>query len=112
MDQNRRAVSDPSLQEAREAADGYGNGKEEEMPDFHEVRALSLHLYQKTGKAGQKIAGRASQDMTRTIRRTTRRESGPRRFQTSISVNRGIVLRQFCAYFAQNLNEKRDQRRK
>lgn len=35
------------------------------MPGFHGVRALSLHLYQKAGKDGQKIAGHVSQDMTK-----------------------------------------------
>lgn len=39
--------------------------KEEEMPGFHEVRALSLHLYQKAGKDGQKVAGLASESMTK-----------------------------------------------
>jgi len=35
------------------------------MPGFHEVRALSLHLYKKAGKDGQKIAGHASEEMTK-----------------------------------------------
>ncbi|AHZ72766.1 hypothetical protein OU5_5687 [Pseudomonas mandelii JR-1] len=35
------------------------------MPGFHEVRALSLHLYKKAGKDGQKIAGHASESMTK-----------------------------------------------
>ncbi|VVN65176.1 hypothetical protein PS726_00044 [Pseudomonas fluorescens] len=35
------------------------------MPGFHEVRALSLHLYKKAGKDGQKIAGHASEGMTK-----------------------------------------------
>jgi hypothetical protein len=34
-----------AFKEAREAADCYKGWKEEEMPGFHEVRALSLHLY-------------------------------------------------------------------
>jgi hypothetical protein len=33
------------------------------MPGFHEVRALSLHLYKKAGKDGQKIAGHASEQL-------------------------------------------------
>jgi len=35
------------------------------MPGFREVRALSLHLYQKAGKDDQKIAGHASETMTK-----------------------------------------------
>lgn len=54
-----------AFKEAREAAGCYKGWKEEEMPGFHEVRALSLHLYQKAGKDGQKIAGHASEKMTR-----------------------------------------------
>ena len=54
-----------AFKEAREAAGCYAGWKEEEMPGFHEVRALSLHLYQKAGKDGQKIAGHASETMTR-----------------------------------------------
>jgi hypothetical protein len=38
---------------------------EEEMPGFHEVRALSLHLYKKAGKDGQKIAEHSSKEMTK-----------------------------------------------
>lgn len=54
-----------AFKEAREAADCYKGWKEEEMPGFHEVRALSLHLYKKAGKEGQKIAGHASEEMTK-----------------------------------------------
>lgn len=54
-----------AFKEAREAAGCYKGWKEEEMPGFHEVRALSLHLYQKAGKDGQKIAGHASETMTK-----------------------------------------------
>lgn len=54
-----------AFKEARDAAGCYKGWKEEEMPVFHEVRALSLHLYQKAGKDGQKIAGHASESMTR-----------------------------------------------
>jgi integrase len=39
-----------AFKEAREVAGCYKGWKEEEMPGFHEVRALSLHLYQKAGK--------------------------------------------------------------
>ena len=54
-----------AFKEAREAANCYAGWKEEEMPGFHEVRALSLHLYKKAGKDGQKIAGHASEKMTK-----------------------------------------------
>ncbi|KMT57098.1 hypothetical protein ACR52_00310 [Pseudomonas fildesensis] len=53
----------------REAANCYAGWKEEEMPGFHEVRALSLHLYKKAGKDGQKIAGHASEGMTKNYQR-------------------------------------------
>ncbi|MNH44031.1 hypothetical protein D3C79_1060760 [compost metagenome] len=35
------------------------------MPGFHEVRALSLHLYKRAGKDGQKIAEHATEGMIR-----------------------------------------------
>ncbi|MFJ3486203.1 phage integrase Arm DNA-binding domain-containing protein [Pseudomonas sp. NPDC090202] len=54
-----------AFKEAREAANCYKGWKEEEMPGFHEVRALSLFLYKKAGKDGQKIAGHASEEMTK-----------------------------------------------
>ena len=41
------------------------------MPGFHEVRALSLHLYKRAGKDGQAIAGHASEIMTKTTRKIT-----------------------------------------
>ena len=52
-----------AFKEAREAAGCYKGWKEEEIPGFHEVRALSLHLYQKAGKDGQKITGHSSETM-------------------------------------------------
>ncbi|TFH81870.1 tyrosine-type recombinase/integrase [Pseudomonas kribbensis] len=54
-----------AFKKARDEAGCYKGWKEEEMPGFHEVRALSLHLYQKAGKDGQKIAGHASESMTK-----------------------------------------------
>ena len=54
-----------SFKEARELAGCYADWKEEEMPGFHEVRALSLHLYKRAGKDGQAIAGHASETMTK-----------------------------------------------
>jgi len=58
-----------AFKDARDAAECYKGWKEEEMPGFHEVRALSLHLYKKAGKDGQKIAGHASEGMTRNYQR-------------------------------------------
>ncbi|MNF84163.1 hypothetical protein D3C84_665130 [compost metagenome] len=58
-----------AFKEAREASNCYAGWKEEEMPGFHEVRALSLHLYKKAGKDGQKIAGHASEGMTKNYQR-------------------------------------------
>jgi len=54
---------------AREDAGCYSDWSDEEMPGFHEVRALSLHLYKKAGKDGQKIAGHASEEMTKNYQR-------------------------------------------
>lgn len=54
-----------AFKDARDAAGCYRDLKEEEMPGFHEVRALSLHLYKRAGKDDQKIAGRATEGMTR-----------------------------------------------
>ncbi|MNR35995.1 hypothetical protein D3C85_1538790 [compost metagenome] len=58
-----------AFKDARETAECYKGWKEEEMPGFHEVRALSLHLYKKAGKDGQKIAGHASEGMTKNYQR-------------------------------------------
>ncbi len=58
-----------AFKEAREAAGCYADWKEEEQPGFHEIRALSLHLYKKAGKDGQKIAGHASEEMTKNYQR-------------------------------------------
>jgi hypothetical protein len=99
-----------AFKEAREAADCYKGWKEEEMPGFHEVRALSLHLYKKAGKDGQKIAGHASEEHDQKLSEGSRGSGlvrgGPRpRYQR----NRRIVLRQFCAGFAPTRNEKGNQ---
>lgn len=58
-----------AFKDAREAANCYAGWKEEELPGFHEVRALSLHLYKKAGKDGQKIAGHTSESMTQNYQR-------------------------------------------
>jgi len=51
--------------DARAAAGCYPDWSVAEMPGFHEVRALSLHLYKRAGKDAQKIAGHATEGMTR-----------------------------------------------
>lgn len=58
-----------AFKESRDAAGCYARWSEEEMPGFHEVRALSLRLYKKAGKDGQKIAGHASEEMTMNYQR-------------------------------------------
>nr|WP_024308557.1 tyrosine-type recombinase/integrase [Pseudomonas sp. P818] len=58
-----------AFKEAREAAGCYANWADEEQPGFHEIRALSLHLYKKAGKDGQRIAGHASEEMTKNYQR-------------------------------------------
>jgi len=52
-----------------DAAECYASWKDEEQPGSHEVRALSLHLYKKAGKDGQKIASHASEGMTKNYQR-------------------------------------------
>lgn len=54
---------------ARDEANPYKGLKDEEMPGFHEIRALSLHLYKRAGKDGQRIAGHASEEMTKNYQR-------------------------------------------
>ncbi|MBA1290527.1 phage integrase Arm DNA-binding domain-containing protein [Pseudomonas japonica] len=54
-----------AFKDARDASGCYADWKEEEMPGFHEIRALTLHLYKRAGKDGQKIAGHATENMTR-----------------------------------------------
>ncbi len=58
-----------AFEDARDACGCYKGWKEEEMPGLHKIRALSLHLYKRAGKDGQKIAGHASEEMTRNYQR-------------------------------------------
>jgi integrase len=58
-----------AFKEARDEAGCYSTWKDEEQPGFHEIRALSLHLYKRAGKDGQRIAGHASEDMTKNYQR-------------------------------------------
>lgn len=59
-----RYLSD-AFKKARDDAGVYSHFSDKEMPTFHEIRALSIHLYTKAGKDAQKIAGHASPDMTK-----------------------------------------------
>lgn len=54
-----------AFQDARKLAGCYADWTDAEMPGFHEVRALSLHLYKKAGKDAQIIAGHATEAMTK-----------------------------------------------
>ncbi len=54
-----------AFKEARDAANPYPDWEPEEQPGFHELRALSLHLYKKAGKDGQKLAGHSTRKMTK-----------------------------------------------
>lgn len=54
-----------AFKNARAAAGCYADWTDAEQPGFHEIRALSLHLYKKEGKDGQKIAGHATEGMTK-----------------------------------------------
>ncbi len=69
------------------------------MPGFHEVRALSLHLYKNAGKDGQKIAGHASEGMTKNYQRDHEEviwsEAIP-------DLNISEITGWFCAGFAQS----------
>lgn len=58
-----------TFKEARDAAGCYVGWSEAEMPGFHEVRALSLHLYKRAGKDAQIIAGHATEAMTKNYQR-------------------------------------------
>jgi len=50
LDEDRGKVLTRAFKDARDAAECYASWKDEEQPGFHEVRALSLHLYKKAGK--------------------------------------------------------------
>ena len=54
-----------AFKEARDAANPYPDWGPEEQPGFHKLRALSLHLYKKAGKDGQKLAGHSTRKMTK-----------------------------------------------
>ncbi|MGI4836385.1 MAG: hypothetical protein ACRYF9_02060 [Janthinobacterium lividum] len=90
-----------ALKDARVAAGCYKGWKEEELPGFHEVRALSLHLYKRAGKDGQKIAGHASEEMTRNYQRDHADVVWSEVERTWISAKSlggfAPVLRMFCA---------------
>ena len=54
-----------AFKEARDQAKAYPHLQPEEQPGFHQIRALSQHLYKKAGKDPQKIAGHANPSSTK-----------------------------------------------
>lgn len=54
-----------AFKEAREAAGCYPDWSQAEMPGFHEVRAMAIKLYKRSGQDAQKIAGHATEEMTK-----------------------------------------------
>lgn len=57
-----------AFQEARAAANAYPGWKEEELPGFHEIRALVTQLYKRQGRSAeevQRLLGHAEATMTR-----------------------------------------------
>lgn len=45
-------------------ANAYPELKGRQLPSFHEIRALSIHLHKKAGKSAQTLAGHATEKMT------------------------------------------------
>ena len=86
-----------SFKEARELAGSYADWKEDEMPGFHEVRALSLHLYKRAGKDGQAIAGHASETMTKNYQKD---QANVIWSDAIPDLNISEITGQFCAHFA------------
>ena len=91
-----------AFKDARDAAGCYSDLKEEEMPGFHEVRALSLHLYKRAGKDGQKIAGHTTEGMTVNYQKGHEDVVWSEVEADRYWRIRRIVLRAFCASFAQH----------
>lgn len=54
---------------ARDASGAYPGWSDDEMPGFHEIRALALLLYKRAGRDGRIIAGHATEAMTRNYQR-------------------------------------------
>ena len=46
------------------AANAYPELNGRQLPSFHEIRALSIHLHKKAGKSAQTLAGYATEKMT------------------------------------------------
>lgn len=49
---------------ASKAANAYPGLKGRQLPSFHEIRALSIHLHKKVGKSAQTLAGHSTEKMT------------------------------------------------
>lgn len=54
-----------AFKKATEESGAYRELTEAEKPTFHEIRALSIKMYKQQGKDAQKIAGHASEQMTK-----------------------------------------------
>lgn len=52
------------FRDARKAANPYPKLTAKQLPGFHEIRALSIHLYKQMGKDPQSLAGHANPEMT------------------------------------------------
>lgn len=52
------------FRDARKAANPYPKFTAKQLPGFHEIRALSIHLYKQMGKDPQALAGHTSPEMT------------------------------------------------
>lgn len=53
-----------AFREARKRANPYPKLNVKQQPGFHEIRALSIHLYKQIGKDPQSLAGHANPEMT------------------------------------------------
>lgn len=49
---------------ATKVANSYPELSGRQLPSFHEIRALSIHLHKKAGKSAQTLAGHATERMT------------------------------------------------
>ena len=52
------------FQKALQLSNAYPDLSGRQLPSFHEIRALSIHLHKKSGKSAQVLAGHATEKMT------------------------------------------------
>lgn len=60
-----KAYLSRAFKAAREKANAYPGLTDAQQPGFHEIRALAIHLMKQAGKDAQRLAGHASQKMTK-----------------------------------------------